>query len=69
MPSRHPNWFGEGARNMNAWIPEYINYGHGGLATFIGINYFENTEEKLEKQIDKPLINGFKKRGIDAYMV
>lgn len=69
MPSRHPNLFGEGGRNMNAWIPQYIDEGHGGLANFIGINYFDNTWNELDATIDKTIVLGFKKRGIDAYSV
>lgn len=69
MPSHHPNWFGEGRRNMNAWIPQYIDEGHGGLANFIGINYFQNTWDEFDLKITDALVKGFKKRGIDAYSV
>lgn len=65
MPSGHRSWQTEHIQNKN--IPFWIDEGHGGLAKFIAINYFDSSFKKISNLAIPTFIIGFKKYGIQAY--
>lgn len=62
MPSGHRSWVNNTIQNKN--LPMWINDGHAGLATFIGINYFDSSFKKISNEVINTFIKGFRRFGI-----
>lgn len=66
MPSRHPSWVDGSNQNKN--IGDYAEYGNGGSSIFsyAGRPYKDSAEQHIKDKAERTMINGLKKRGINA---